>query len=353
MVTGEGVLVDHQVRIEGQHIVAVEPNAGPPDHELLTAGFIDLQVNGHDDVDVATAARDDWDRIDRLLLAQGVTSWCPTLVTSPVSVLDQRIAVLVDVAGRARSGPEIVGIHLEGPFIGEAHGAHHSVPDGPVDVDWLGALPDLVRVVTLGPEREGAVDAVELLVERGVLVALGHTRATFEQASTAIDAGARLFTHAFNASGPLHQRQPGALGAALADDRIAISLIADGVHVHPSVLKVAWRAKPRGKVALVTDATAWRAGRLAGAGVDLVDGAPRLVDGTLAGSSLTMDAAVRFMVSQVGAGLVETLAAASMVPAGLLGLDDRGVIAPGRRADLIALDADLSVVATWVGGRSL
>jgi N-acetylglucosamine-6-phosphate deacetylase len=299
-------------------------------------------------VDVSTADDKDWPRLLGLLAAQGVTSWCPTLITAPLAVLDRRIAV---VAGRmGQAGPDAVGIHLEGPFLGAAHGAHRGVESGPVDLGWLSGLSAAVRIVTIGPERERAADAVASLTEAGVLVALGHTTASAPMATGAVDAGARLFTHAFNASGQLHHRDPGALGVALTDGRLVISLIADGVHVDPMMLRLAWRAKPRGGVVLVTDAAAWRAGRLADSGVRLVDGAPRLADGTLAGSDLRMNEAVRYCIDKVGVPLVDALAAASTVPAGLLGLDDRGRLGPGLRADLVALNSGMEVEATWIKG---
>ncbi len=314
----------------------------------MNAGFIDVQVNGHDDVDVATATDEEWPRLLSLLAAQGVTSWCPTLITAPLPLLEQRLAAVSARVGA--EGPDLVGVHLEGPFLGSAHGAHPGVQEGPVDLDWLARLPDIVRIVTLGPERDKAPAAIEALVARGVVAALGHTEASSEVATRAVDAGATLFTHAFNASGCLHHREPGALGVALTDDRLVISLITDGIHVDPSMIKLAWRAKPAGGVVLITDGAAWRTGRLADAGVQLVDGAPRLANGTLAGSALRLNDAVRYCVEVVGIELVDALAAASSTPARVLGLEDRGAIASGQRGDLVALDENLEVAATWVNG---
>ncbi len=353
MLTPAGVRERHAVHVDDERIVAVEPS--PPgsesDVDLLAPGFVDLQVNGHDDVDVVAARGGDWDRLDGLLLAQGVTTWFPTVVTAPLDALERRIArMLGRVDGPARGPrPDVGGVHLEGPFLGEAHGAHADVPAGPVDVAWLDGLPEPVRIVTLGPEREGALEAIRSLTARGVVVALGHTTASLEATTAAVDAGARLFTHVFNASGPLHHRRPGALGAALTDDRLTVTLIADGVHVHPAVIRLVWRAKPAGGVVLVTDAVAWRSARSSDRGVAHVDGAPRLPDGTLAGSSLTMPEAVRGAVT-AGVDLADALTAASTTPAALLGLADRGAIAPGRRADLVALDGGLRVQAVWCGG---
>lgn len=335
--------------VEDGLIVAVEPLDHPADFDLVAPGFVDLQVNGHDGIDVATADHSGWRDIGQRLTAHGVTSWLPTLITAPLEVLDRRLAEL-EVLIASSPGPDAVGVHLEGPFLGHARGAHPAAPAGGIDREWLAALPSCVRLMTLGPECDGVLDAIALLRAKGVVCAIGHTTASAEEAEAAIGAGARLFTHAFNASGPMHHRAPGALGAALSDDRVAISLIADGVHVDPRMLRIAWRAKGPGRVVLVTDATGWRAGRLGDAGIELVDGAPRLADGTLAGSALTMDAAVRFAVDAVGVELTDALAAAASTPAGLLGLDDRGSITPGRRADLVALNGDLEVEAAWVAG---
>lgn len=278
-----------------------------------------------------------------------MTSWLPTLISAPLDVIDERLAQLRTLDDNG--GPTSVGVHLEGPFLGGAPGAHRAVADGPIDRPWLAGLPDDVALVTLAPERPGAEEAIRLLVERGVTVALGHTTASEAATERAVDAGASLFTHVFNASGAIHHRAPGALGVALTDDRLTISLIADGVHVAARMMRLAWRTKGPGRVALVTDATAWQAGRLAATGIELVDGAPRLDDGTLAGSALRLDGAVRHTVGEVGIDPVDAIAAVTAVPADVLGLTDRGRITRGRRADLVALSADLRVEQTWVGGR--
>ena len=204
-----------------------------------------------------------------------------------------------------------------------------------------------MRLVTLAPELPGAVEATRLLVDRGVTVSLGHTTATHEQVGACVDAGARMVTHLFNGMDPLHHRTPGVVGAALTDDRLVAGLIADLVHVHPIAIALAFRAKP-GRIALVTDAVAWRAARIGRIEIAVRDGAPRLPDGTLAGSSLTMDLAVRNVVEHAGVPLEDALVAASTTPASVIGLGDRGVIAPGRRADLVVLDDGLRVLDTVV-----
>jgi N-acetylglucosamine-6-phosphate deacetylase len=337
--------------VEDGRIAAVREAATGADvaDRILCPGFIDLQVNGHDDVNCATASGTDWDRMDDLLRAQGVTAWCPTLVTSPLeryaSPLERIGAAMVR---RPPGAPAILGAHLEGPFLGGAPGAHPRDLIVDLDLEWLASLPPIVKVVTLAPEQALAAEAIRRLVHQGVLVSLGHSRATYEQARRGADAGARLVTHLFNGMGPLHHREPGLLGAALSDDRLTPSLIADGVHVHPAALRAAARAKGPGGWVLVTDAVAWRDGRLAEGRVEMVDGAPRLADGTIAGSALTMDRAVKRMVEEAGIPLVDVIGAASATPARLLGLDDRGVVAVGARADLVALGRDLAVEEVWI-----
>jgi len=335
-------------------IAELRPAGGPVPDVALVPGFVDLQVNGHDDVDVATAEGEDWERMDGLLAAQGVTTWCPTLVTAPLEAYAAPLARITAAAARSGARPAVAGAHLEGPFLGGRAGAHPTEHLRAADPGWLAALPGIVRVVTLGPEVDGAHEAIRTLADRGALVALGHSAATYEQAEAAVDAGARLVTHCFNASGELHQRAPGFLGAALSDDRVAVSLIADLAHVHPALLRLAFRAKGRGRVVLVTDAVAWRSGRIGA--IEMApgdDGVPRLPDGTLAGSALTMDRAVRNVVGAAGVDLADAVAAASTTPASLLGLEDRGALAPGRRADVVALSGTLEVAATWVAGEQV
>jgi N-acetylglucosamine-6-phosphate deacetylase len=320
-----------------------------PDHQVIVPGFVDVQVNGVDDIDVAVADRSDWDRLDGLLAAQGVTTWCPTLVTSPMHRYAPALERIRLARDRRGARPDIAGVHLEGPFLGGAPGAHPRSLLQPIDLAWLEALPDHVALVTLAPELDGASDAISLLAARGVLVSLGHSTPTRAQFDAAVDAGARMVTHLFNGMSGLHHRTPGLAAFALADDRVVSGLIADGVHVDPLMMRLAWQARGNALV-LVTDAVAWRAGTAGSIGISVRDGAPRLADGTLAGSAVTMIEAVRRSVEECGATLEQAVAAASSRPAHLLGLHDRGVIAPGRRADLVALDATLAVTRTWVLG---
>jgi len=331
----------------------VRPAADPGDGSVLSPGFVDLQVNGMDDVDVAIADGPDWDRLDGLLAATGVTAWLPTLVSQRLERYGPALARIAGARARTGARPTVLGVHLEGPFLGDRTGAHDPRAVIPIDGAWLADLPDVVRLVTLGAEQHDALGAIAVLTGRGVVASIGHSGAPADRATEAFDAGATMVTHLFNAMAPLHQREPGVGGAALADDRVTAGLIADLVHVHPALLRTAFRTKGAGRIALVTDAVAWRAGHLAAADVTLVDGAPRLADGTIAGSALTMDLAVRNVVEAAGIPLADALTAASTTPAAVLGDRGRGRIERGARADLTVLDRDdLTVRRTLVAGEA-
>ena len=353
VVTPRGRLQPGVVEVADGAIVAVEPTSGPVPERVLVPGFVDLQVNGHDEVDVARADGDDWDRIDELLVGQGVTTWCPTVVTAPMASYERVLGRIGRAAGRPGPRPDIAGVHLEGPFLGAMAGAHPRHLLQPLDDEWLSTLPPLVRIVTLGPELHGAAASIARLAARGVVVSIGHSAATLDEATAAADAGARLVTHCFNGMPPLHHREPGMVGAALSDPRLAVSLIADLVHVHPAALTIAFRAKGRGGVVLVTDAVAWRSDAIGEIRIHFDGRAPRLADGTLAGSALTMDRAVANVVEHCAVEVEDAVAAASTTPATLLGLADRGAIEVGRRGDLVALTPDLRAQATWIGGEQV
>ena len=335
-------------------IVEVGSGAAPADAvnaglAVLAPGFIDLQVNGVGDDDFVSADAGGWRRAGRAQLEEGVTSYCPTLVTAPLddypAALERVLAARTDAENQAL--PTIVGVHLEGPFLGGAPGAHPVALVRPADREWLRALlaafPGLVQLVTLAPEADPGFEATRLLHEQGVTVALGHSTATYETARAAADAGARLVTHLFNGMGPLDHREPGLAGAALDDERLTPTLIPDLVHVHPAALRLAIRHKHN--VALVTD-------RVATTGLRVTqDGAARLGDGTLAGSTLSMARAVKNTVG-LGMPITRAVEMAATIPAGAVGLTDRGRIAPGMRADLVALDpSSLAVRAVWLSGE--
>ncbi len=354
VLTPHGFVDNAVVVVDAGVIVSIEPATaadGPVPDRVIAPGFVDVQVNGIDDVDCSRATGPDWDRLDRLLLDQGVTTWCPTLITTSLERFEAPLARIGEAMTRdGSSRPHIAGAHLEGPFLGGAPGAHPPAHIVPIDLEWLTALPLLVAMVTLAAEQPDAVEATRLLCDRGVLVSIGHTTASHEQVVAVLDAGARMATHLFNGMSGLHHRSPGVAASVLTHSAAAASIIADGVHVHPLMLRLAASVLGPDRMLLVTDAVAWRAGTVGAVGMELRDGAPRLPDDTLAGSAITMDEAIRTCVA-AGIALDHALRAASTVPARLLGLDDRGAVEPGRRADLVMMTPDLRVEATLVGGH--
>ncbi len=344
---------DAQVEIDDQgNVVALRPAAGPITHHTLVPGLIDLQVNGHDDVDVAKARDDDWDRLDQLLLAQGVTAWCPTLVTADLDAYDWPLSRIADAAARPGAHPTILGAHLEGPFLGGRPGAHRRELIKPVDRPWLDRLPAVVRIVTAAPEAPGADLVWAWGRADGRVASVGHSAASADEARAAFDAGSTMVTHLFNGMSGLEHRDPGVAAAALNDDRVVAGLIADGIHVHPDLVRLAFRAKGAERIALVTDAVAWRSG-VSGFGLANLDGVPRLPDGTIAGSSLTLDQAVANVVRWGATDLVGAVRAAATTPADLLGRPDLGRIWRDARADLAALDESGRCTATWLAGSQV
>jgi len=335
VVLPDRIEVDAAVEVDDRgHIVAVRPASGPIEHHCLVPGLVDLQVNGHDDVDVASARSDGWNRLDQLLLTQGVTAWCPTLVTMPLDAFARPLARMAEAQARPGAHPEILGAHLEGPFLGGKPGAHPTDLIRAVDRAWLDALPNHVALVTAAAECGGVDQLWAWAAERGVLASVGHSAASAALATAAFDAGARMVTHLFNGMSGVDHRDPGVAVAALLDDRTTAGLIADGVHVHPDLVRLAFRVKGPHHIALVTDAVAWRAGTIGSITMAHDGTAPRLADGTLAGSALTLDRAVANVVAWGATDLVGAVRAASTTPADLLGRSDLGRIGVGARADL-------------------
>ncbi len=327
---------------------------------LVAPGLVDLQCNGAAGVDLTTEPERLWE-VAAALPRWGVTAWLPTIVSSPPEVRARALA-----AWRAGpppgAGPVAVplGLHLEGPFLAtERRGAHdprHLAAPSVEVVEREGwSAESGVALVTLAPELPGALEVVRRLVATGVTVAAGHSSATAGQARAAVDAGVTWVTHLFNAMAPLHHRAPGLAGVARADERLRAGLVADGLHVDPTVVAVAARALGE-RLTLVTDAVAALGAppgpvRLGSVTARVEGGAVRLADGTLAGSALSLDRAVRNLAAFANLPLATAVRAATATPAAVLGLDDRGAVVPGARADLAVLTPEGEVVATIVGGR--
>jgi len=348
----DGALVPGDVEID-DGVVKAYGLAGPNGSGVAVPGFVDLQVNGFAGVDLMRADADGYRRSGEALLETGVTSYLPTFISAPEEDL---LAALGNVPVDG-DGARILGVHLEGPFISEQRLGIHPPgarrdPDPALLERLLGAGP--VRMMTLAPELHGADELIDRLLLGGVAVSCGHTDATAEEAVHAFDRGVRAVTHLFNAMRPFRHRDPGLAGAALARNDVVVQIILDGVHLAEETVRVIWQAAP-GRVALVTDAVA-AAGMgdgfyfLAGSEIEVRDGVARSLDDVLAGSSLTMIDAVRNLHS-LGIPLSQAVAAATAVPARVLGTPDLGRLDVGLPADLVVLDDNLEIERVCVGGE--
>ncbi len=321
---------------------------------LILPGFIDLHVHGgggHDIMDGGEAAA----HIARLHAKHGTTSLLATTMTAPTEDLQRAFAGLSQVClSTVENGARVLGVHLEGPYINA--GMLGAQPDfaRPLQQTELQQLHHLapIRLITLAPEVPGNMQTIAALVAAGFTVQLGHTTGSFEEATEALKLGARGFTHLYNAMTGMHHRKPGMVGAALAHAEYA-EIIPDLLHVHPGAIQVAMRAIP--KLFCVTDSTAaagmpdgeYRLGRNT---VTKCLGGVRLADGTLAGSTLTMDQALKNLVDQLGLDLRDASRRVSTNAADYLGLTDRGRIQTGAWADMVVLDRDLQLQKVFVEG---
>ncbi|GLI28080.1 N-acetylglucosamine-6-phosphate deacetylase [Agromyces rhizosphaerae] len=326
----------------------------------LVPGFVDLHCHGaggasFDEGPDAIATALDVHR------RHGATRSLLSLVSAPVDALVERLAVIRDAA---RADPRVLGSHLEGPFLQpEFRGAHDpaalAVPDAASVDRLLEAADGTLRMITIAPELPGALDAVRRLVASGVTVAVGHTAATFDEALAAFDAGASVLTHAFNAMPGIHHRAPGPIAAAMRESHVTLEIIHDGVHVHPEVARLAFQGAP-GRVALVTDAmsaTGMGDGDAVLGGLEVVvaDGVARLrSNGAIAGSTLTLDEAVRRTVLDCRIDPVQAIDAATVAPAAAIGRSvDLGRLEPGCAADAVLLDDALRVERVFSRGHPL
>jgi N-acetylglucosamine-6-phosphate deacetylase len=366
--TPDGVLDPGWVLVEDGLITSLGAGAAPdrPGAEVTDAagrwvvpGFVDIHCHGGGGAAFTTADPAHVRQAVDAHTAHGTTTMLASLVTRPVPELVEQVAALADLV---RDGL-VAGVHLEGPFLSAARcGAHDPGllrPPDAVSVDaLLAAGRGTIRMVTIAPELDGAVPAVKRLVDAGVLAAIGHTDALAEDVVPAVDAGATVATHLFNGMRPLHHREPGPIGVLLDDERVNVELICDLVHLHPTIVRLAARHAGAGRTVLITDAIAAAAAgdgtyEIGGLAVDVTDGVPTLADGgSLAGSTLTMDAAFRNLVRSCGLGVLDAVAAASTRPAELLGLGDvTGRLAPGYAADVVLLDDALHPVSVMRRGE--
>jgi N-acetylglucosamine-6-phosphate deacetylase len=349
------------IETSGQLIQAVGHGRAPREPDLrieaaLVPGFVDAHVHGgggysFNDADPAAA-----ERIAETHLRHGTTSIMASLVTAPLNELEARILAL---APKVRSGL-LAGIHLEGPWLSPTHKGAHApellrAPDPHGIEQLLHAGAGTVRMVTLAPELEGGLAAVRQILDLGAVVAIGHTDATYEQTQAALRAGAAAGTHLFNGMRPIHHRQPGPAVALLEYRQAFVELIADGVHLHPAMIRTIFNSPA--KAVLVTDAMAaasapegfYKLGQL---DVFVQNGQARLTsNNSIAGSTLTLDAALRYAVQTAGVPLGEALKALTQHPAAMLGLTEVGLLQAGKRADMLVLDPDLTVLGVMRGGE--
>jgi N-acetylglucosamine-6-phosphate deacetylase len=352
------------ISIEGGQIKQVGVGPAPksathvlPPEAAILPGFIDLQINGAFGVDL-TADPSAVPVLSERLPAHGVTAFLPTIITSPIERYPELLAACNLTP--APAGAQPLGLHLEGPFLHpDKRGAHDPrclcLPT-PEHLEPL-LRPELVRLITLAPELPGGLAAIARINQHGIIASVGHSTASYEEARCAFESGLGYAVHLFNAMPALHHRQPGLAGALLEPAAPPVGLIADGIHLHPAILRLAYAARGVTGLTLVSDAMA-----AAGLGpgvyplgqqeVTVGERGARLPDGTLAGSAILLDEAVRNMVTFGVCSLAEAALMASLTPAHVLGLAGRkGQLLPGYDADLVALDPDLRVCLTIINGK--
>ncbi|ECG8515228.1 N-acetylglucosamine-6-phosphate deacetylase [Salmonella enterica subsp. salamae] len=366
LLTEQGWLDDHQLRIEEGAITAIEPiPAGimPRDAERLCPAYIDIHVHGGAGVDVMDDEPDALDKLAMHKAREGVASWLPTTVTAPLKQIHGALERIAERCHSGGPGAQVLGSYLEGPyFTPQNKGAHP--PDlfrelERSELDKLIAISrHTLRVVALAPEKTGALQAIRHLKQQEIRVMLGHSAATWEQTRAAFNAGADGLVHCYNGMTGLHHREPGMVGAGLTDPRAWLELIADGHHVHPAAMKLCCCCA-KDRVVLITDAMQ-AAGQpdgrytLCGEAVEMRDGIVRTASGGLAGSTLSVDAAVRNMVKSTGIAPEDAIHMASLHPARLLGLDHQlGSLKVGKRANIIALSDGLQLQQIWIQGQAL
>jgi N-acetylglucosamine-6-phosphate deacetylase len=381
LVLPDRILDGAALAIHDGAIVEIAPDHGSSPHDVacdghwILPGFIDGHIHGVEGTDVLSGA-DAVATVAAALPRHGVTAFCPTTVACAPAALQRFLAAVDAAAARPAGAARVLGAHLESNFInpdyngaqpaaclrrpprpGEA-ARHDGDFTGAAIVEVIDAHRTSVRLVTLAPELDGALDLIARLVRGGHRVSLGHSAATLEEAEAGIAAGARHATHLFNRMPPLAHRAPGLAGAVLAHDEVTSEVICDGFHVHPAMVRLAVRAKGVEGVLAITDATAG-AGLPLGAMSVLGDQPIRvaercavLADGTLAGSTLTMDGAFRQLVGPVGLSVLDAARLCATTPAAALGRPDLGRLAVGAAADLVVLDQAFQVVQTWVAGEA-
>ena len=370
LITPYETLPDHDLVIEDGLIASMYPASqgqevsGEGSHIdakglWVIPGLIDLHVHGSAGSDTMDSTPEAIQTMADFFVRHGVTSYLPTTITAPLQATNAAIQNVISMA-QPQAGARHLGVHLEGPYIGSQY-------RGAQPEEWLRS-PDpheyerwfemgSIRLIALAPELPGTIELIERGTRQGIRFSVGHSSANYEQVIQAADHGLNQATHTFNGMTGLHHREPGAAGAVLTDDRIYAEIIVDGIHLHPAVVKLVVRAKGIDRTILVTDAI--RATGLADGDYDLGghqkvqvrDGIARTSRGSLAGSTLAMDAALRNVMRFAGLSINDALRMATTTPAEAMGLSScKGIIQPGADADLALVDPDLNVHATIING---
>ena len=365
VVSGAEILRPGWLRIGGNRVTVVGRGQSPEGaadlgEKLIVPGFVDIHVHGGGGGSFTASDDGDAKRAVDFHASRGTTTMLGSLVTAPAAELRRSVAIL---AGLVEDGL-IAGIHLEGPWLSERRCGAHDVrqlrdPDPEELLTLLEIGRGMIKMITLAPERTGALEAIKIIVDHGAAAAVGHTDASYDQTRAAVSAGARVATHLFNAMRPIHHREPGPIPALLESPDIVVELVHDGTHLHPAVYRHVVRSVGSDRIALVTDAMT-AAGmsdgtyRLGSLTVEVVGGEARVAEtGTLAGSTATMDQlfgnAIRSGPDDPDQALLAAVRQTSTTPARVLGHQDRDLTA-GDQADLVVLDASLTPTAVMIGG---
>ncbi|WP_339222451.1 N-acetylglucosamine-6-phosphate deacetylase [Paenibacillus sp. FSL W7-1279] len=377
VLTPNGIREDGVLAIQGESISYAGDASGlPADLKQAAAevihqpdgyiipGFIDIHVHGGNGEDFMDASKDVLDKITSFHSSQGTTAMLATTMTAPKAAIDHVLQEVNDYQSQGMPYTRLVGVHLEGPFISPkwpgAQNPEHIVH---ANIDWLeewvSTYPGLIRQVTLAPEREGALEAISWLNTHGIVAALGHTDATYEEVEAAVEAGLSHGVHTFNAMTGLHHRKPGVVGAMLSDDRLSCEIIADGIHVHPAAIRILARMKQDGNLILITDAmsaTGMADGEYTIGDLPVVveNGIATLKSNrdSLAGSTLTMIKGFQLLVREVGLSIEQASRVGSLNPAAKIGIADlTGSLEAGKLADVLMLSSDLELQGVWIQGQ--
>lgn len=368
IISGDTILSDGFIGIENGIITEIgikkKPNGEycvDAENNYISPGFIDLHVHGVGICDLYKDTRQGLKNMAKILASQGVTSFLPTLITAEIEkIIDTLSAIKEDIG--IKTGANILGINLEGPFINPEKRGAHPIKDilKPHAKELEGIIEaggGYLRIITLAPELPNVLSFLDILKKNSIIPAIGHTLASFEETMTAIDKGFTYISHTFNAMTPFHHRAPGAIGAVLMRKEVTTEIIADGVHVHPAVVKFLSQIKENGKMILVTDALVgiMRRGdkaEFAGVTVESSGFGAYGPNGALMGSVIPMNKAILNMTQFTDLNLTSAVKLATINPANILGVADRkGTIEVGKDADIVILGDDLSVKTTIIGGN--